>query len=97
VAIDYEDVQYEDSVSSDTCENDGFLWWGPALPGPAPVGKSYVKANENPKVSYQVTAVWKDAWDNVEVHPTLATALRFVSEALSVEDIVKVTIEPLVS
>ena len=61
-----------------------------------PLGQPYVRANENPKVSYQVTAAWKDGWDNVEVHPTWSTALRFINEVIAVEDIVKVTVEVLV-
>jgi len=55
--------------------------------------KPYVRADEHPKVTFRVTALWKDGWDNVEEHPTWAAAQRFVTEVMSVEDIVSVKVE----
>jgi hypothetical protein len=58
--------------------------------------KPYVRADEHPKVKFRVTALWKDGWDNMEEHPTWAAAQRFITEVMSVEDVVSVKVEKLV-
>jgi hypothetical protein len=61
------------------------------------IGVPYVWANENPKVTFLVTAVWKDGWANVEEHDTWFAALRFINEVMAVEDIESVLIGKFVS
>lgn len=58
--------------------------------------KPYVRANENPKVKFRVTALWKDGWGNVEEHKSLTAVKHFLDEVMSVEDIVSVRVEKVV-